>query len=51
MVLKNVHKKWQVKMVQLENGDQKWSYKMFIKNGKSKWCVAMYILMQLENGD
>ena len=23
---------------------------MYIKNGQSKWCDAMYILIQLENG-
>ncbi len=37
-------------LMQLKNGVQKWSCKMYIQNGELKWTFAMYILMQLENG-
>ena len=37
-------------LMQLENGVQKWSFKINIKNDQSKRSYAMYILMQLENG-
>ncbi len=37
-------------LMQLKKGVEKWSLKMYIQNGPSKWTNAMYIFMQLEDG-